>query len=420
MLRHSCRLVVALTILGMVTLLHAKSRNDDLVDAARGGNLNTVKSLLDQGLAIKGNLSDQAILAAAEFGKMDVVEEFFSRKILPRRNIQDELFLIAVFKGNQSIATALMDDGLRLDSSVKNRFFPGGRLGGRALLTAAHANQDAMVQLLLDFKVDPNTSNDTGHLMHDVWHDQQGPARPIGSNANDEEIDDTPLIGAARSCAAKAIKVLLDAGANIHARNKAGVTALMAAASPRYGMSPEVVELLLKGGANPMDRDRHGRDALDFAKERLERANKEFKEMDDRINSQKNTPSDRQKEHLDWKRRDIQTAEKVVEQLKAVTADKDKKPGIAAPAEPAGRKFDLPAKVHCKQQIEAFSDENCTQAAGMFNPPVELELVQFLEKSAAYQVGFRQPDGKEIKVYCRKKDIEYNCELGGKDPQPAR
>jgi len=59
------------------------------------------------------------------------------------------------------------------------------------------------------------------------------------------------------------VKALLEAGANVKARDKDGMTALTWAAL--ITKIPEVINVLLDAGASVKTKDRNGRKALDFA-----------------------------------------------------------------------------------------------------------------------------------------------------------
>jgi ankyrin repeat protein len=87
-----------------------------------------------------------------------------------------------------------------------------------------------------------------------------------------DKYGNTPLISAACECAAatmnsayQVVKILLDHGANVNARNYDGMTPLMMAS----GMTGDaaVLELLLKNGADPKAKDHKGQTALSLAKQ---------------------------------------------------------------------------------------------------------------------------------------------------------
>ncbi|MCY3538150.1 MAG: ankyrin repeat domain-containing protein [Cyanobacteria bacterium MAG IRC4_bin_6] len=66
----------------------------------------------------------------------------------------------------------------------------------------------------------------------------------------------TPLHVAADSETLEVIKVLVDGGADLNARNEDGLTPLHVATQER---NPEVVKMLLDAGADPKARDSEGR-----------------------------------------------------------------------------------------------------------------------------------------------------------------
>ena len=75
----------------------------------------------------------------------------------------------------------------------------------------------------------------------------------------------TPLMWAAwENQNPEVIKVLLEAGANVDARDKWGLTPLMQAA--RKNQNPEVIKVLLDGGADGKIRCKNGKTAFDYAK----------------------------------------------------------------------------------------------------------------------------------------------------------
>ena len=74
----------------------------------------------------------------------------------------------------------------------------------------------------------------------------------------------TALIAAARYGTAESVKVLLDAGADVNARNEDGGSSLMLAA--RYGTA-ENVKVLLDAGADASVKDKDGKTAWDLAQD---------------------------------------------------------------------------------------------------------------------------------------------------------
>lgn len=82
---------------------------------------------------------------------------------------------------------------------------------------------------------------------HDAWE------RGADVNARDTEHNETPLILAAKHAYAPMIRQLLNAGADVEARDDEGRTALFFAP-----VSSEVFQTLLEAGANIHTRDERG------------------------------------------------------------------------------------------------------------------------------------------------------------------
>ena len=73
----------------------------------------------------------------------------------------------------------------------------------------------------------------------------------------------TPLMGAANRGQTSVVKILLNAGANVNAKDQLwGATALYDAALNEH---PEVIQLLIKAGANVNDKDKDDVTELSFA-----------------------------------------------------------------------------------------------------------------------------------------------------------
>src|SRR5262249_48000808 len=77
----------------------------------------------------------------------------------------------------------------------------------------------------------------------------------------DEEEGYTALIAASESGDLESVQALLEAGADLHARSKCGITPLRAAASAH---KPEVVQVLLDAGARREEVTEHFLEVLEF------------------------------------------------------------------------------------------------------------------------------------------------------------
>ena len=115
----------------------------------------------------------------------------------------------------------------------------GGILGWTPLMVAAAFNENPKVVLvLLDAGAELEARN---------------------------ENDWTPLIvAAAMNASAEVVRALLDADANVEARDELGRTPLMHAA---WHSSPEVLQMLLDAGTDAKAADQAGHRAIDYARE---------------------------------------------------------------------------------------------------------------------------------------------------------
>ena len=149
-------------------------------------------------------------------------------------------------------------------------------MGITAVQAAANVNNTPLVRLLLDAGADPNAGGDGmmgGPLLSAVTHagarDVVNLLHEHGANVNKTSREGTtPLMAAARAGQADLIPVLLDWGADLHARrpfddsHEGGWDVLMHAI--RTGQT-ECAALLLDAGATINARDKKGRDALMLA-----------------------------------------------------------------------------------------------------------------------------------------------------------
>jgi ankyrin repeat protein len=135
----------------------------------------------------------------------------------------------AVLKGQVEIVRILLDSGFEINKPTAN--------GSTYLHDAALKNQKKVAELLLHCGARLDALNQTGG---------------------------TPLHDAALGGSVDVINLLLDQGAKVNAADgESGATPLMLAASLDRSSA---VAVLLKHGADPALKDRHGMTALDRAK----------------------------------------------------------------------------------------------------------------------------------------------------------
>jgi ankyrin repeat protein len=193
------------------------SQQAELVDAARTGSVQGVRTVLDSRIA--GLNLSPAMEAAVQSGKGNVVRYLLSKKVSP--NIALEA---AARQGNADIFRLLVESG----GNIK------GERGGHLLRLAAQSGSKTMVALLLKYGADREASNTLDDQM-------------------------TPLHYAARSGQAGVVKVLLDGGANVRTRTGTGRSALMLAA---VWNDPAACKFLIDKGADINARDEKGQTAL--------------------------------------------------------------------------------------------------------------------------------------------------------------
>ena len=221
-----------------VNAMHPRRSNRTaLMLAAQNGNEQVFNALVDCPGAIldKKDLDGNTALSlATNAGQYEIVATFLKHKGIDV-NSQNSfgstaLILAATAKGGRketaakiSIAELLLIQGA--NSSIKD--YEGG---GTAILRAVDAGNEAMVNLLLDYKVDMETRDDLNRgLLHSAAIDgYEGIVRlllekGLDSNAQDQN-GKTPLHDAARDGNYKVAKVLLDSGADQSIEDKHGRT----------------------------------------------------------------------------------------------------------------------------------------------------------------------------------------------------
>ena len=203
------RFILTATVLyGAVSLFSrgAEMLTDDLIAAARSGNVVKLDQLLDKGAAIDAlnYNTETALMIAAAAGKMETVKELLKRGAsidFLNKNNRSAIFY-AVFMGHEDVALELLKAGATFEVP-----------------------------------------------------DQNGC---------------TALIAASRDGMANLVKALVEKGANVNAVSTEGITPLMEAAgfSEPINKSLELVRLLLDSEADIDLEDFHGDTALTIAGQR--------------------------------------------------------------------------------------------------------------------------------------------------------
>ena len=204
-----------------------------LVNAARNGNINTVRKLLNNGV----NVNE------------------------PNKHGETPLYL-ASERGNTEMVKALLDSpGINVDKADSNRYTP--------LHVATRKSFSKIVKMLLEAGADINKTNVFGYtpLYHASYNGNAKIVKILleaGADVNKAQNEGmTPLFIASTYGNFGAVKLLLAApGIDVNKASNAGYTPLHVSSEECH---PEVVNLLLKAGADPFIKTKHDkRTALDL------------------------------------------------------------------------------------------------------------------------------------------------------------
>jgi len=193
---------------------------DGLIAAAERGETLVVRRLMAEGARVneRDGRGRTALLAAIQRNHVDVARLLINEggDVNAKDLIQDTPFLVAGAEGRVEILKLMLAAGADLNST--NRF------GGTALIPACHRGHVEAVKLLLATAIDKNHVNHLGFtaLMEAVVLGDGGP--------NHAEI----------------VRLLVAAGANVHIRDRDGVTPLGHARQRGYG---GIIRILEAAGA---------------------------------------------------------------------------------------------------------------------------------------------------------------------------
>ena len=263
--------------------------NEDLINAAKNGNINKAKTLISKGANV--NAKDYsngmtALMWAIEKGHLDTAKLLISKgaDINAKDNVGGTALMFVAWKGHLKIAKLLIFNGADINAKTN--------VGATALMYAAGEGYPDIAKLLIFNGADINAKTNVGEtaLMFAAWKGHLKIAKLLISkgadaNANDKDsctaltyakkenqtdtvrflkshgaFDLQDLINAAKNGNIDEVKTLLSKGADIHAKDsKYGETALMYSAEKGH---PDIAKLLISKGANVNVKTKDGQTAL--------------------------------------------------------------------------------------------------------------------------------------------------------------
>ncbi|MCC6540482.1 MAG: ankyrin repeat domain-containing protein [Bryobacterales bacterium] len=258
--------------------------NTPLLDAAAVGNAATVRLLLDAGAKVNAanNLGMTPLLVGApEPAKVKFLLDAGADVNAASGMGRTPVIVAASVPGNTAAVAMLLAKGANWKAADK--------LGMNALMAAAHANNLDAVRLLVAKGAEVTYAPPKfGTALHgaainqnvamaryllsrgarvDATADYSHPVK-AGLIALDRL---TPLMFAVAYGPVDMVRLLLDAGADVNARDIRGMTPLMLAVASEQ-QDPAIVKLLLGRGARRDDRSAAGETALDWARKFNRRA----------------------------------------------------------------------------------------------------------------------------------------------------
>ncbi|MBV2188094.1 ankyrin repeat domain-containing protein [Providencia rettgeri] len=198
----------------------ANPQANSLVSLAEQGNLQAVKSLVEQGANIEQRDLRQrtALMAATHENRVDVARYLIERgaDVNAKDNMQDSPYLYSGARGLQDILLLTLKNGADLKST--------NRYGGTALIPAAERGHVTTVKTLIDAGVDVDHVNGLG------W----------------TALIEAIILGDGSDKYAQIVTELIKGGADVNLADGSGISPLTLAKSKGYR---NLIEILERSGA---------------------------------------------------------------------------------------------------------------------------------------------------------------------------
>lgn len=138
--------------------------NDELIDAARRGDANAVKKLIQKGADVnaKNNPSGTALIFAALNGHTEIVDILIKNgaEVNARNKIGSTALHSAAYYGHTEVVKILIENGADVNAKYKN--------GGTALHSASFNGHIEVVKLLIRNGIDINSKNKNGKTAFEI------------------------------------------------------------------------------------------------------------------------------------------------------------------------------------------------------------------------------------------------------------
>ena len=253
------------------------------MDAAVAGSVEAMTVLLDKGADVNAQNpfgTTALMMSATDIAKVRLLLDRGANAALASKQGRTALFIAAMTEGTAPIVRLLIAKGA--DVRAKDAF------QNTTLTAAAYGNDVETIRLILDAGVDVNVAGVTGvtPLLGASYNGNAAAVRLLlskGAKANAvaamptlfpldqpksgpialSEI--TPLLAAAATAPVELVTALLDAGADVNAKDGRGMTPLMMAVATNH-QNAAVIRLLLARGADVTLQSKIGETAADWAR----------------------------------------------------------------------------------------------------------------------------------------------------------